>query len=74
MYFSSVGRRRGSFLATGESSGRRGAAVDPVEARMRDRTRAELQTSLGEGGYAGACTEGWARTLEDALALAIRAD
>jgi tetratricopeptide (TPR) repeat protein len=48
--------------------------LEPLEGSVREQTRAELQASLGEDGYAAACAEGRALRLEDALALALRPD
>jgi predicted ATPase len=48
--------------------------LEPLEDSVRDQTRAQIQASLGEDGYAAACAEGRALTLEDALALALRPD
>jgi hypothetical protein len=43
--------------------------LEPLEGSVGERTRAELRARLGEDGYAAACAEGRALTLEDALAL-----
>jgi predicted ATPase len=48
--------------------------LEPFENHVRDQTKAQLQASLGEDGYAAACAEGRALTLEDAFALALHPD
>jgi hypothetical protein len=48
--------------------------LDTLEGTVRDQTRAELQATLGEEGYAAAYAKGRALTLEDALALGLGPD
>jgi hypothetical protein len=48
--------------------------LEPLEARVRDETKAALRASLGKDAYAALHAEGRALTLEDALTLALRPD
>jgi len=45
--------------------------LEPLEARVRDEAKADVQASLGEEVYAAAYGEGRGLALEDALALAL---
>jgi len=48
------------------------SGLEQFEARVRDKTTAELRTSLGEDAYAALYADGRSLELEDALALALR--
>jgi len=48
--------------------------LEPLEARVRDETKAALRASLGKDAYPALHAEGRALTLEDALTLALRPD
>jgi predicted ATPase len=47
---------------------------EPLEARVRDETEAELRARMGENAFAAVYAEGRKLALEDALALALRPD
>jgi hypothetical protein len=51
-----------------------GSNLQNFEGRLRDETEAALRARLGEDAHAAMLTAGRALALEDALALALRAD